>query len=417
MARTLIVVALSDSSRVDLEWILPLIDELIEAGYRVEVFDFTPVDRDDRSSYGMRSLRHVLGRWPRRYADLEPIPSGLARFLDRLRANARVAVARIGALYFSPKSPLERIVPLSRWRKRTRVRALERLFVNCSGLFVGLRSEEWVGGTSEAELIEAARARGVPVIGYPPVVDHEIPHRKLMTCDIALANTPQQAAAWAKISSARIVSVTPPIFTQRWLTRLEAIQHAVLGNCDVPSGCKSALVILKNDNSIVWTGLDFHETASGMLAALLDEGMHLMIKPHPRQSPEALKRLLGPIDRTRYTLIDGPLAYWARRVDIVVSLFSGGILDCLAVGGVAVLYWPMTASYLEKIKRGEVTDVYIRNKDGGTPSTKYRDFCFEVTDPVFKLPPITDMASRLAAFRKHYPASENCRAIRELIAC
>ncbi len=410
------VVALSDSSRVDLEWILPLIDELIEAGDRIEVFDFTPMDRNDRSSYGMRSLRHVLGRWPRRYADLESIPSVVARFLDRLRASASVAVARIGAFYFSPKSPLERIVPLSKWRKRTRVRALERLFDDCSGLFVGLRAEEWVDGTGESELIEAARARGVPVIGYPPVVDHEIPHRQLMACDIALANTPQQAAAWAKISSAHIVSVTPPIFTQRWLTRLEAIQRAMLGDCDVPSGCNSALVILKNDNSIVWTGLDFHETASEMLTVLLDASMHLLIKPHPRQSPEALKRLLGPIDRTRYTLIDGPLAYWARRADLVVSLFSGGVLDCLAVGRVAVLYWPMTASYLEKIKEGEVTDVYIRNRSGGALSTKYRDFCFEVTDLVFKLPPITDMASRLATFRKHYPAAENCRAIRELIA-
>jgi|GEM_PF-6168910 len=411
-----VVVVISDSSRVDLEWVLPLIDELMEGGGRVEVFDFTPMDRNDRSSYGMKSLRYVLGRWPRRYADLEPIPSVMARFLDRLRAKASV-VARIGALYFSPKSPLERIVSLSKWRKRARAQALEKLFADCSGLFVGLRAEDWAGGTGEAELIEAARAHGVPVIGFPPVVDHEIPHRKLMACDIALANTQQQASAWRKISDVRVLAVTPPAFTARWLARLEAVQHALVGNWDASSNAKSALVILKNDNSIVWTGLDFHETARNMLVSLLDTGRHLLIKRHPRQSQEALQRLLGEIDPTRYTLVDGPLAYWAQRAGLVVSLFSGGILDCLAVGRVAILYWPMTASYMKKIRDGEVTDVYVRRGSDGVPITKYHNFCFEVTDPVFKMPPMTDMASRLAVFQEHYPAVENCAAIRKLIAC
>ncbi|MBN4016351.1 hypothetical protein JYT88_00855 [Rhodospirillaceae bacterium AH-315-P19] len=413
MAKPLIVVALSDSSRVDLEWILPLIDELIETGKRVEVFDFTPVDRDDRLSYAMKYLHHVLKRWPRRYADMEPIPSAIARFLDRLRASPHIAVARIGALYFSPKS----LVVLSKWRARGRARALERCFRNCAGLFVGLRSEEWADGTGEAELIKAARAHGVPVIGFPPVADHEIPHQQLMSCDIALANTPAQADAWKKISDAHVLAVTPPAFTARWLARLEAIQRATLGNSHLPNGRKLALVILKNDNSIVWTGLDFHETARNMMVPLLDSGMHLLIKPHPRQTPAALQRLLGSIDRSRYTLIDGPLAYWAQQADLVVSLFSGGVLDCLAVGRVAVLYWPVTASYLEKVRSGDVTDIYVRSCHDGTLTTKYHDFCFEVTDPVFKLPPMTDTASRLAMFREHYAEVENCAAIRERIAC
>ncbi len=411
MSQASAIVALSDSSRVDLEWILPLIDELIEAGRRVEVFDFTPVDRDDRSSYAMRSLRHVLGRRPLRYGDMEPIPSALARLLDRVRANANVAVARLGALYYSAKSPL------AHWRTRARARALDRLFAGCAALFVGLRDREWPDGTGEAELIAAARRRGVPVIGFPPVVDHEIPHRQLMTCDIALANTPQQADGWRTVSGARIVAVTPPLFTARWLARLDAVQHALLGTQGGAGSGKTALVILKNDNSIVWTGLDFHETAREMLTVLLDAGMHLLIKPHPRQSPEALRRLLAPIDRARYTLVDGPLLYWAGRADVVVSLFSGGVLDCLAVGRVAVLYWPMTASYIANIRSGAVTDVYVRSRCGGAPATKYRAFCFEVTEPGFRLPAMEDAASRLAAFRLHYPGAEDCRAIRALIAC
>ncbi len=413
MAKPLIIVALSDSSRVDLEWILPLIDELIETGRKVEVFDFTPVDRNDRSSYAMKCLRHVLKRWPQRYADLEPIPSAIARFLDRLRASPRVAVARIGALYFSPKS----LFVLSKWRERGRARALERRFVNCAGLFIGLRPQEWTDGTGEAELIKAARAHGVPVIGFPQVVDYEILHQQLMTCDIALANTPAQADAWKRNSDARVLAVTPPAFTARWLARLEAIQRATQGDSYLPNGHKLALVILKNDNSIVWTGLDFHETARNMMAPLLDSGMHLLIKPHPRQSPAALQRLLGSIPRSRYTLVDGPLAYWAQQADLVVSLFSGGVLDCLAVGRVAVLYWPVTASYLEKVQSGDVTGVYVRSCHDGTLATKYHDFCFEVTDPVFKLPSMTDAAFRLAMFREHYAEAENCAAIRELIAC
>ena len=125
----------------------------------------------------------------------------------------------------------------------------------------------------------------------------------------------------------------------------------------------------------------------------------------------------APLDRARYTLVDGPLLYWAGRADVVVSLFSGGVLDCLAVGRVAVLYWPMTASYIANVRSGAVTDVYVRSRCGGAPATKYRAFCFEVTEPGFRLPAMEDAASRLAAFRRHYPGAEDCRAIRALIAC
>ena len=415
-SRKTIVVAISDKSRVELEWILPLIDEYVAVGHPVRVFDMAPVEVADDNSYWMRALSMVLGQEPDRLVDWEPIPNAIARFLDRLRASENALIARIGALYFSPKSPLVRFTPLGRWQETYRRRAADALFENCAALFVRLIESDWQEDTGEAVLIAAARAQGVPVIGYPSVIDYEIRRRNLMTCDLVLANTAGQAAQWEKISNTRIVAATPPKFTRRWLDRLSTIQHALLGEADLPEDRKTALVILKNDNSIVWTGLDFHETASEMVERLLAADMHILVKPHPRQSKKALQVLLARIDASRYTLVDGPLIYWAQRADMVVSLFSGGVLDCLAAGRVAVLYWPMTERYRAKIASGEVTDVYIRERPEGAPTTKYREFCFEVTTPGFELPETDDTAPLLRAFQEHYPAAEDSSALRDAVA-
>lgn len=413
--RESIVVAISDKSRVELEWILPLIDEFTTAGQPVRVFDLAPVREADPDAYWMRALRLVLGRDARRLVDLEPIPRTIARFLDYLRNSDNKTVARIGALYFSRKSPLIRFTPLGRWRKTHRKRAFDRLFRNCAALFVQLIDGGWPDGTGEAELIAAANDRSVSVVGFPPVVDHEIRFKQPMPCDMALANTPKQAAEWEKATNARVLAATPPKFTHRWLNRLSEIQDELMGHRELPTDRRTALVILKNDNSAVWDGLEFHETASEILTQLFATGVYILVKPHPRQNREALHALLATIDESRYTLVDGPLAYWARRADIVVSLFSGGVLDCLAVDRVAILYWPMTERYREKIASGDVPDAHVRRQRDGLIGTKYRQFCIEVTTPTFALPNSVDAEPRFRIFRRHYPAADDCREIRDAV--
>ena len=414
MTQARVVVALSDNARVDLDWLLPLIDEVAADGGAVDVFDLTVHPGQDHSS--IRLLRSITGRWPWRYPDIEPIPIVVARWLDRLRANRRVAIARMGALYFSPRTPLRWLLPLPAWRTRRRRERLDRLFAGATCLFVGVRPRDWSADSGEGELIAAARHNNVPVVGYPPVVDHEIVFPSLMQCDVALANTSTQAKRWQAVSDLRVVAVTPPPFTQRWLRRVnELVQHVQMPP-QASTNRKTTLVILKNDNSVVWNGLDFHATASELLKTLLATGYDLLIKPHPRQSQIALTRLLAPIDAYRYQLVEGPLMYWAQRADVVVSLFSGGVLDCLAVGRVAVLYWPMTEEYKVKIRGGAVTDTYVRADPDGQLHTKYSELCVEVTTPEFVMPNTSEISETLLMrFRALYPESADCTHLLEQV--
>ena len=413
-SRDRVVIVISDPSRVDLEWVLPLIDELASDGVNLDVIDFSaPVPTDD-SNYWMRALR-LIGHEPMLSADLEPIPRFLARALDWMRSSRHRPIALIGASYFSPKSPLNGLFPFTRWREARRRRRLGDLMASTACVFTRLREEDMAPEMPEGEFLEIARRNDVPVIGYPPVIDHIRSHRTLMNCDVALANTAPQAKTLPVGKQTRAIAVTPPKFTRRWLDRINQLQQRLSDPIKLPENRERTLVILKNDTSVVWKGLGFLETTRHLIDRLMSDGSYLVLKPHPRQSPAALDKLLDGLDPNDYCTVDGPLSYWAQRVDKVVSLFSGGVLDVLAVGKVPVLYWPLTDSYLDQIRADNVPEKYARLDDSCRLVTRYGEFCHEVTSPNYQPPQSPDDSQPIRRFRALYPMAPDCRETKALI--
>ncbi|MBO6805960.1 hypothetical protein [Thalassospira sp.] len=415
MRKALIV--LSDNSRVDLEWILPLVVEMKQQGIVPVVFDVTDQSRVSKHNFWSKALRVILGQDCILLADLEPIPKKITRVLVRLRASTNRFVSIWSAIYFSWKSPLYRFRLLKRWREQSLADAWKSCFENVEVVYIGLRDVEYPEGTGEKQIVEIAKQNNIPIVGYPPVVDSEIPLKSMMDLDLVLSNTVEQAGEWSKVTKNRILPITPPKYTNDWLKYLPLLEEDVLGRADFfQKNRNNVLLVLKNDNSIVWDDIDFYETSSALLEYLVGGGNFVLIKFHPRQSEFAKTKLLSQFSVDDYRIVDGPLINLARKADRVVSLFSGGVLDCLAAGKVAVLYWPINSSYKKKIKDGNVSDVYIRFDDDGRIFTKFYEFVQEVTSKEFFFPEDVGKDSRqFQAFEKIYDIKDNNYTLHEIV--
>jgi len=412
--RDRVIIVISDPSRIDLEWVLPLIDELAAENINLEIFDFSaPVPRD-HSNYWVRALR-LIGYEPSLSADLEPVPSSVARTLDLMRSSKNYALSLLGAWYFSAKSPLNALFPFTSWREKKRREKIFGLMESASCIFTPLRKKDRPETLPEGELLAAARESGVPIIGFPMVADQFLPHRTVMQCDYALVNTAPQVDTLPAHRNTVTVAAMPPKFTQRWLGRLNQIYERLAEAPRLPADRDIVLVILKNDTSVIWSGLDFFGTARHLIDRLLIDGAFLVLKPHPRQSPSALRRLTAGLDHNDFCVAEGPLSYWAQRADRVVSLFSGGSLDALAVGKVPILFWPLADSFSEKMNSERLDDSFAKLDESGRPTTRYSELCHEVTSEFFELPSSIDDSGPLERFRALYPATKDCRQIKALI--
>ncbi len=93
------------------------------------------------------------------------------------------------------------------------------------------------------------------------------------------------------------------------------------------------------------------------------ENSLMIIKPHPRQDIDELFKLLSPYDSKRYIVSGMHLFQLAHISDVVISGWSSGILDALAVGKPVIEFW-----------RFGGRDPLCRRDDQGNYTTIYREF-------------------------------------------
>lgn len=86
----------------------------------------------------------------------------------------------------------------------------------------------------------------------------------------------------------------------------------------------------------------------------------LLIKPHPRQDISELFRLLSPYDTDRYLVSGLHLFQLAHISDVVISGWSSGILDSLAVGKPVIEFWKFGGNdpACRKDEKGNFTTIY-----------------------------------------------------------
>lgn len=99
-----------------------------------------------------------------------------------------------------------------------------------------------------------------------------------------------------------------------------------------------------------------------MVQTLQYENSVLFIKPHPRQDMEELLRMLRPYDPSRWMISGLHLMQLASLSDVVLSGWSSGILDTLAVGKPVIEFWRFGGK-----------DPLCRKKEDGEYTTIYRE--------------------------------------------
>lgn len=90
------------------------------------------------------------------------------------------------------------------------------------------------------------------------------------------------------------------------------------------------------------------------------ENAFLLIKAHPRQDLQELERLLAPYDRGRWLISGLHLLQLASLADVVISGWSSGILDALAVGKPVIEFWRFGGKdpLCRKTSEGQFTTIY-----------------------------------------------------------
>lgn len=122
---------------------------------------------------------------------------------------------------------------------------------------------------------------------------------------------------------------------------------------------KSILFILKNQNSNIFKYVDFEKMLSSAFNNLNSIDKFVYLKPHPQQDLKMLNEIIKKSRLKNYQIIQLPIQYIASKVEYVISLFSGGILESLAVGSPPFLFWPAD-KFLKKGKKIKANKSFYR---------------------------------------------------------
>lgn len=389
----------TDADLMDLEWILPVAVHCAEQGFEVELLTVFPPRQDLQRfflRFGLELLPSALATLDR-FDPLPRVPLALLRRWSGLNG----ALGRPPTLYLTLGNPWALKSGLDRWRRRHLRERLLPWMARFRAIFLPHRSPVKPSPTADVLLVELAMQAGPPLVGYPPAVSQlHFKPAALMPYDLLLVTDPAHGEALRGLVAGEVLAVGGPKFSSAWRQRVQqryaALNARTLGR--MPAG-EAVLAILKNDTSPIWQGKDFFATTRGLLEQLRETGRFLVIKPHPRQRPAALKQVLQGLPKEGYLLDYGPLAYWAARCPLCVSLFSGGVLDPLAEGHVPYVYWPVDDALQQAVDAGKYPEHYLRRTDEGGIFNQYQAFAVVIQERRLTLPAV-DPAPYLERFQQ-----------------
>ncbi len=416
--RKTVIFLLVDPFHRELEWILPVIAEFQDAGYRVELF-FRVARKIETGMYTFFvQLAETIADRVIWLDDLDPLPKKLVQYLyvwDKKPNRLSAAVhhlLRIGNFF-----------GLSRWRNQVMQKFVEA-WLNREDVLVLFACHQ---GPLEKPMpldelplwrftLEMAKRQKIPHVGYPISIMGQAPKGDyLMPYSLLLVDFQEQIHWLSSTHSEPIKWLGSPQFDSSWIDRCvqayEKYDPAVAKS--LPKDRKSILVILKNDNSIFWNEWDFDETLTSMLEQLLATDDFLVLKPHPLQNMERLQRLLARFPKDRYTISFAPLLYWARKADRSISLFSSGVLYPLVFGKVTYLYWPFEDSYLDDVRSGKIQTDFIKFDEQGQMQTPFSNFTIVIPEKTLKLNDV-DPSPYVERFNQIFQPEGSARRIREM---
>lgn len=389
----------TDADLMDLEWILPVADHCARQGFVPELLTVFP-PRQDLQRFFLRFGMEILPSVNATLDRFDPLPRFPLAWL-RGWSSLGGTLGRPPALYLTLGNPWALKSGLDGWRRRHLKARLLPWMQGFRAIFMPHRSPFVPTPTAENLLVELALQAGPPLVGYPPAVSQlHFKASVLMPYDLLLVTDPAHAEGLRSQLPGEVLAVGGPKFASSWRGRVQrayAAAHPDLAR-RMPEG-EAVLAILKNDTSPIWKGKDFFATTRSMLDQLRESGRFLVVKPHPRQRPGPLAQVLDGLPKPSYLLDYGPLAYWAARCPVCVSLFSGGVLDPLAEGHVPYVYWPVDDALEQAVDAGGFPEHYLRRTETGGIFNQFEPYAVVLQERRLSLP-VVDPAPYVERFER-----------------
>jgi len=184
--------------------------------------------------------------------------------------------------------------------------------------------------------------------------------------DIFLLCSPHDIPYWSFfVDVAKIRTYGYPRYDQWWIDRLVNISALALTEeyRRARQASKVFFYISRGAHSVYLSQSDYEYLLRSTLDEVLrHDGAFLLIKAHPRQDMEDLKRILDGYDPKRWLVSGLHLMQLAFLADVVISGWSSGILDALAVGKPVIEFWRFSGK-----------DPDCRFAVDGQPTTIYRE--------------------------------------------
>jgi hypothetical protein len=381
-----------DPNFIDLEWIAPVVSGYQILGHETDVICLhAPSSKYEKFWVSLvtdEASNIIIGT---QYFDTSPqffqyIEKFFSRVIHRLKATFSNQIRPVISTNKFKNETETR-------RSRRRIKRLADWISGATVIFIPYikQSPPLSPNADSSILIAAAKKATVPIVSYPAAVStlhNEISHIKKFDAALLTVNT--QISAFPTSFQKKVGAIGAPKFRESWRKKIQQkYENDFASLPNTLNGRELILVILKNDTSILWSGLDFFKTTRDLIDQLRNSKRILVLKPHPRQSQKGLNELLEGIPKDQYFVDYGPISYWASKAQISVSLFSGGAIDALAEGKIPYIYWPVNSEYRHLLENGNVPDQYVKLDANNKIVTQFDNFACVITSIEFNMPNVS----------------------------
>ncbi len=199
----------------------------------------------------------------------------------------------------------------------------------------------------------ANRCPAAVIISYPhsnhiysscdePVTDcnHPDDHSRH---DFLILSSPNDVPHWSRLTDRKRIKIFGyPRYDSWWSRRLiEMDEFQQSSEYQLAHSHKPVFFYISRGPHPHYLSIDDYQY---LLSAFMDKAMSysnslVLIKPHPRQNIEELKRLLASYDQDRLIISGLHLMQLSSLADVVISGWSSGILDALAQNTPVIEFW------------------------------------------------------------------------------
>lgn len=371
---TRVLAYIEDGELRDLEYILPVLFGLESSG--VETTVFFPFNQDITNPPPLVILaQRVCSLPPQDIKALEGLPSKLA---DRIYSASEQSTlwAKIFRIYTHSTNRVGSALGIAKWRSSRLTRNFSSALKDVDIILVGrpLNSDEANSYNPIQLLLNAAKDTSAQIVGFQ-YAQSEVPLNSIEIQHLAAATSLRDELPGPKPSCV----LGSPRYHADWQAFVRGALNSRIEAIDVTGLADSTLVILKNEYSPVWSGLDFEEETRRLLVNLAYQSSFLILKPHPRSDRDVLKRILRSLPEGSYVIDDRPISFWAGICKRCVAQLSSAVLDFLASGNIPEIWLPDHArTKLQEAVQSQPDAFPTIFRNGGLFQNYYESFCHVV---------------------------------------